>query len=72
MRKALLAVATTFVGAAFVVTGAGTAQADSNSSLCIKGGGRVAVQKTYMPKGWKTVCYGGKYNGQVLSQHYTF
>ncbi|MGW5452760.1 hypothetical protein [Nocardia sp. NPDC003979] len=72
MRKAIFAIASTFIGTAVVVINAGAAQADSNSMLCVKGGGHIVVQKMYQPKGWKHVCQGGKYNGQVLSKHYTF
>lgn len=72
MRKAMFAVATIFIGTAGVLMNAGHAQAESNDMLCVKGGGHVVVQKMYQPKGWKTVCQGGKYNGQVLSKHYSY
>ncbi|WP_278263003.1 hypothetical protein [Nocardia sp. AG03] len=72
MRYTKLAVAVTIGAAAVLTISASPAQADSNSMLCVKGGGHIVVQTTYIPKGSRGVCQGGVYNGQVLWKHYTY
>ncbi|TCJ89403.1 hypothetical protein DFR71_6615 [Nocardia alba] len=72
MRKAILAVATVFIGSGVMLITAGPAQAD-NSLICVKGGGRVHIQTApYPKKGTQGVCLGGRYDGQVLFRHYTY